>query len=104
MSLSCCLLVLQEKDKLHSQFQIGDCTCLTLTLRNARILHDAAARPHHHFDEFAITLCRLIADKTTRTPLTIGVSGSWGSGKTTLLRDLVRPPFVIGPELYRWHR
>ena len=43
-------------------------------------------RHHFHFDEFAVTLCRLIADKNTRTPLTIGVSGSWGSGKTTLLQ------------------
>ncbi|HEY5729433.1 MAG TPA: SUMF1/EgtB/PvdO family nonheme iron enzyme [Anaerolineales bacterium] len=39
-----------------------------------------------HFDEFAITLARLIADPETRTPLTIGVSGKWGSGKTTLLQ------------------
>jgi iron(II)-dependent oxidoreductase len=38
-----------------------------------------------HFDEFAITLARLIADKNTKTPLTIGISGAWGSGKTTLL-------------------
>jgi formylglycine-generating enzyme required for sulfatase activity len=55
-----------------------------------QILHDAPLRhddPHHfHFDEFAATLCRLIADKQTRTPLVIGVSGSWGSGKTTLLQ------------------
>jgi formylglycine-generating enzyme required for sulfatase activity len=55
-----------------------------------QILHDAPLRHddqhHFHFDEFAVTLCRLIADKHTRTPLTIGVSGSWGSGKTTLLQ------------------
>ncbi len=55
-----------------------------------QILHDAplrAADQHHfHFDEFAVTLARLIASKDTRTPLTIGVSGAWGSGKTTLLR------------------
>lgn len=55
-----------------------------------QILHDAPLRRddthHFHFDEFAVTLCRLIADKNTRTPLTIGVSGSWGSGKTTLLQ------------------
>jgi formylglycine-generating enzyme required for sulfatase activity/tRNA A37 threonylcarbamoyladenosine biosynthesis protein TsaE len=41
---------------------------------------------HFHFDEFAGTLARLIADPATRTPLTIGVSGAWGSGKTTLLQ------------------
>ena len=39
-----------------------------------------------HFDEFAITLARLVADPETRTPLTIGISGKWGSGKTTLLQ------------------
>jgi len=45
---------------------------------------------HFHFDEVAVTLARLIADKNTRTPLTIGVSGPWGSGKTTLLRRVQR--------------
>lgn len=45
---------------------------------------------HFHFDEFAITLARLIADKNTRTPLTIGISGPWGSGKTTLLQRVQR--------------
>ncbi len=57
-----------------------------------QILHDAPLRHddahHFHFDEFAMTLCRLIADKNTRTPLTIGISGSWGSGKTTLLQHV----------------
>ncbi len=60
-----------------------------------QILHDAPLRHddvhHFHFDEFAVTLCRLIADKNTRTPLTIGVSGSWGSGKTTLLKRVRGP-------------
>ncbi len=55
-----------------------------------RVLHDSPLRSddkhHFHFDQFAATLSRLIASKTTRTPLTIGVSGSWGSGKTTLLQ------------------
>lgn len=50
------------------------------TFETPQILHDAPLRAtdqhHFHFDEFALTLCRLIADKTTRTPLTIGVSGS----------------------------
>ena len=41
-----------------------------------------------HFDEFAITLARLIADKETRTPLAIGISGAWGAGKTSLLRRI----------------
>ena len=57
-----------------------------------RVLHDAPLRSddkhHFHFDQFAATLSRLIASKDTRTPLTIGVSGSWGSGKTTLLQRI----------------
>jgi gamma-glutamyl hercynylcysteine S-oxide synthase len=57
-----------------------------------RIYHDLpldqSDTAHFHFDEFAVTLARLIADKSTRTPLTIGVSGAWGSGKTTLLRRI----------------
>jgi gamma-glutamyl hercynylcysteine S-oxide synthase len=57
-----------------------------------RILSDAPLRDsdaaHFHFDQFAATLARLIADKGTRTPLTIGVSGAWGSGKTTLLKRI----------------
>ncbi len=43
-----------------------------------------------HFDRFAGTLARLIASKGTKTPLTIGISGTWGTGKTTLLRRLQR--------------
>jgi formylglycine-generating enzyme required for sulfatase activity len=54
------------------------------------ILHDLPLEQrdvaHFHFDEFAATLARLIADPNTRTPLAIGISGAWGSGKTTLLR------------------
>ena len=55
-----------------------------------RIMHDAPLRDedkaYFHFDQFAATFSRLIADKETRTPLTIGISGAWGSGKTTLLK------------------
>ncbi len=47
-------------------------------------------RAHFHFDEFAVTLARLVASVETRTPLTIGVSGPWGAGKTTLLRRVKR--------------
>ncbi len=46
----------------------------------------AEQKAYFHFDDYAITLARLIAEKKTTTPITIGVSGSWGSGKTTLLR------------------
>ncbi len=42
-------------------------------------------RTSFHFNEFAVTLARLIAEKKTLTPLTICVSGAWGSGKTSLL-------------------
>jgi len=54
-----------------------------------KILHDAPmenGRTEFHFDDYAATLARLIADRETETPLAIGVSGSWGSGKTTLLK------------------
>ena len=54
------------------------------------VLHDAPLRQsdtaYFHFDQFAMTLARLIASKDTRTPLAIGISGAWGSGKTTLLQ------------------
>ncbi len=42
-------------------------------------------KAHFHFNEYAVTLARLIAAKSTATPITIGVYGPWGSGKTTLL-------------------
>ena len=62
------------------------------TFETPRILSDLPLEQRDtaqfHFDEFAITLARLIADKETRTPLTIGISGAWGSGKTTLLRRI----------------
>ncbi len=43
---------------------------------------------HFNFGHYAATLSRLIADKNTKTPLTIGVNGPWGSGKTSLLRQV----------------
>jgi len=59
-----------------------------------RILHDQPLDlafvldevPEFYFDAYADTFARLIADRNTRTPLVLGVSGPWGSGKTTLLR------------------
>ncbi|HFC09616.1 MAG TPA: hypothetical protein ENJ54_07205 [Chloroflexi bacterium] len=58
------------------------------------ILHDWPLRNDDealfNFDDFAITLARLAADRRTPTPLTIGISGPWGSGKTTLLRRIKR--------------
>ncbi|MBI5649862.1 MAG: SUMF1/EgtB/PvdO family nonheme iron enzyme [Chloroflexi bacterium] len=43
---------------------------------------------YFQFQPYADTLARLIAAKTTRTPLTIGVFGEWGTGKTTLLQSI----------------
>lgn len=75
-----------------------------------KILSDLPLREkdkaHFHFDEFAATLALLISDPSTRTPLTIGISGPWGSGKTTLLqrvktlletRDSKGLPFFASP-------
>ena len=58
------------------------------TLHDWPLIHNEKAL--FSFDEFAVTLARLIADKGTKTPLTIGVSGRWGSGKTTLLHRVER--------------
>jgi gamma-glutamyl hercynylcysteine S-oxide synthase len=43
---------------------------------------------YFYFNEYALTMARLIADKNTRTPLTICLSGPWGAGKTTLLKRI----------------
>jgi len=45
-------------------------------------------KAYFQFEAYADTLARLIAAKTTRTPLTVGVFGEWGTGKTTLLRAI----------------
>jgi formylglycine-generating enzyme required for sulfatase activity len=58
------------------------------TLHDWPLTHDQEAL--FSFDDFAATLARLIADKETKTPLTIGISGRWGTGKTTLLRRVER--------------
>lgn len=38
------------------------------------------------FDAYAETLAELIAFKENKTPLVIGIYGSWGSGKTSLMK------------------
>src|SRR4030067_3148435 len=43
-------------------------------------------KAYFQFDAYADTFARLIAAKSTRTPLTIGIFGEWGSGKTTLMQ------------------
>jgi hypothetical protein len=38
------------------------------------------------FDPYVAALAGLVASPATRTPLTIGVFGTWGAGKTSLMR------------------
>ena len=45
-----------------------------------------ATRDDLDFQSYAETLASLIGSERTRTPLTVGIFGSWGSGKTTLMR------------------
>jgi formylglycine-generating enzyme required for sulfatase activity len=63
------------------------------TWETPQILSDLPLRnedqAHFHFDEFAVTLARLISSPLTHTPIVIGVSGPWGSGKTTLLKRVM---------------
>ncbi len=80
---------------LHSSFSLLHFSLMPeKTWHTPNILHDWPLKDRDealfNFDEFAITLARLAADKRTPTPLTIGVSGPWGSGKTTLLRRIKR--------------
>ncbi len=51
------------------------------------------------FGPYAKTLAQIILSDRTRTPLTIGIFGSWGSGKTTLMKLVeraLRDPTSIG--------
>lgn len=41
------------------------------------------------FDAYAKTIAELIANKDNKTPLVIGIYGSWGSGKTTLMQTVI---------------
>ena len=41
------------------------------------------------FDAYASTIAGLIANKDNKTPLVIGIYGSWGSGKTTLMQTVI---------------
>ena len=53
----------------------------------AYILHDLPAREDAlDFTPYVDTLAGIIASSSTRTPLTVGLFGTWGSGKTSLMR------------------
>jgi iron(II)-dependent oxidoreductase len=41
------------------------------------------------FDAYAKTIAELIAHKKNKTPLVIGIYGTWGSGKTTLMETVL---------------
>lgn len=41
------------------------------------------------FDAYAKTIAELIANKKNKTPLVIGIYGTWGSGKTTLMETVI---------------
>jgi formylglycine-generating enzyme required for sulfatase activity len=45
-------------------------------------------KAYFQFEAYANTLARLIAAKSTRTPLTVGIFGEWGTGKTTLMQAI----------------
>ncbi len=69
------------------------------------IMHDAPLTDKKaadfHFDDFAATFARLIADKDTETPLAIGINGAWGSGKTSLLlriKNMLDQPMGVDGE------
>lgn len=58
-----------------------------------------------YFQEYANTISDIIAYKENRTPLTIGIYGSWGTGKTSLMRlikhNLERKPKYDGKNEFR---
>jgi formylglycine-generating enzyme required for sulfatase activity len=45
-------------------------------------------KAYFQFEAYANTLARLIAARSTRTPLTVGIFGEWGTGKTTLMQAI----------------
>jgi formylglycine-generating enzyme required for sulfatase activity len=65
----------------------------------ATILDDLPAEQDTlDFEPYVATLADIIASPSTRTPLTIGVFGTWGAGKTSLMR-MVRNRL---PKGFRW--
>jgi formylglycine-generating enzyme required for sulfatase activity len=56
------------------------------------------------YDAYARTIAGIIANKKNKTPLVIGVYGSWGSGKTTLMKaviDILRSKPLEDKQQYR---
>lgn len=57
------------------------------TTSQVSLLDDLPAeRDALDFEPYVATLADIIASPATRTPLTIGVFGTWGAGKTSLMR------------------
>jgi len=53
----------------------------------ARIFNDEPAMgDNFYFPAYAKTISDIIAYKENKTPLTIGIYGSWGTGKTSLMK------------------
>ena len=55
-----------------------------------RIIGDNAEKDNvaFGFDAYSKTIAELIANKENRTPLVIGIYGSWGTGKTTFMENI----------------
>jgi iron(II)-dependent oxidoreductase len=68
----------KEEEKQNPPFLISD-----EPLREEEASDGSAS---FRFNIYADTIAELIANKNNKTPLTIGIYGSWGTGKTTLMR------------------
>jgi len=56
-----------------------------LTQGNTFISDKPSETDHLDFTPYVSALVDFIASPTTKTPLTLGIFGTWGSGKTTLM-------------------
>lgn len=45
-----------------------------------------ATRDNLRFESYVTTLADIVTSQRTKTPLTVGIFGSWGAGKTTILQ------------------
>ena len=57
-----------------------------------KIISDApeADNVYFGFDAYARTIAKVVSNKENKTPMVIGIYGSWGSGKTTLMEQVMR--------------